>query len=160
MSVFNLGAWALILISSLGRAESPQSPPTKAQYPLNSSGSSSSESSAVEKLNPGTVRVLDENFFNPVAPRGKGGAAELAPNGREYATDPDYNSEQREQWLQKCAPYRDKDSKLFRECFQAEKDRMRLELREKFDSVERRQGGKKMSIEDLIRPNSGSGGFD
>lgn len=134
--------------------EAPPSQPAGAQYQINPNSQSSGQ-----EFNPGTIKVFDENFFSS-PPRGKNGEPLLAPNGREYAADPDYNSEQREQWLEKCAPYKDKDTKLFKECFQREKDKMRLDLRQKFDAVERRQGGKKMSIEDLIKPNAGSGGFD
>lgn len=155
MTFVKSGIIGYLLILNLALAESPPSQPSGAQYQLGPNPPSNGQ-----QFNPGTIKVLDENFFSPSPVRGKGGEVEMAPNGREYAADPDYNSEQREQWLQKCAPYREKDTKLFRECFQQEKDKMRLDLRQKFDAVERRQGGKKMSIEDLIKPNAGSGGFD
>jgi hypothetical protein len=107
----------------------------------------------------GYIQALDPNFFNAPSDS-KNTPPGLSPKGREFDADPDYNSEQREEWLRKCAPYKDQDSKLFRECFFREKDKMRLELREKFDSVERRQGGKGKSLQDLIQSNPSSGGFD
>lgn len=111
-------------------------------------------------FNPGTLKSFDEGFFDAkkadTAPPPPG----TSEKGREYAPDPDYNSQQREQWIQKCAPYKDKDAKLFRECYQKEREKMRLELREKFDAVERRQGMGKTPTEELLQPNKGSGGFD
>lgn len=107
----------------------------------------------------GYIEALDPNFFNTPIDN-KNTPTGLSPKGRDFDADPDYNSEQREEWLRKCAPYKDQDSKLFRECFYREKDKMRLELREKFDSVERRQGGKGKSLQDLIQSNPSSGGFD
>jgi hypothetical protein len=73
---------------------------------------------------------------------------------------PDYNLEQRDTWLKKCAVYKEQDSKLFRDCFYREKEKMRLELREKFDAVERRQGGSRKSVEEMLQPEKSSGGFD
>jgi len=107
----------------------------------------------------GYIEALDPNFFDAPIDK-KNTPTILSPKGREFDSDPDYNSEQREEWLRKCAPYKDQDSKLFRECFLREKDKMHLELREKFDAVERRQGGKGKSLQDLIQSNPSSGGFD
>ncbi|MFM8268733.1 MAG: hypothetical protein ACKN9V_00975 [Pseudomonadota bacterium] len=107
----------------------------------------------------GYIQAIDPNFFNPPSDN-KNTPSVLSPKGREFDADPDYNSEQRDEWLRKCAPYKDQDSKLYRECFYREKGRMRLELREKFDAVERRQGGKGKSLQDLIQSNPSSGGFD
>ena len=98
----------------------------------------------------GYIQALDPSFFDAPVDN-KNTPPGLSPKGREFDADPDNNSEQREEWLRKCAPYKDQDSKLFRECFFREKDKMRLELREKFDSVERRQGGKGKSLQDLIQ---------
>lgn len=110
-------------------------------------------------INPGTLKVFDENFFTP--PTGSNqGKPEVNSAGRTYGPDADYNTEQREQWLAKCAPYRDQDVKLFRDCFQREREKMKLELREKFDAVERRQGRGNYSIENLLQPSKSSGGFD
>lgn len=108
----------------------------------------------------GVIKTLDDNFFNSQSDNSSNGPSGLSPMGRVYDADPDYNSQQREEWLRKCEPYKDQDSKLFRECFQREKDKMRLELREKFDSVERRQGNQMKSYYELLKPNSNSGGFD
>lgn len=108
----------------------------------------------------GVINALDNNFFNSNPSSISNTPPGLSPKGRVFDADPDYNSAQREEWLRKCEPYKDQDSKLFRECFQREKDKMRLELREKFDSVERRQGNRLKSYYELLKPNSNSGGFD
>lgn len=108
----------------------------------------------------GTNKGSEEDFFNPNPNGNQQTPAQVSPNGRVYDSDPEYNSQQRADWIRKCEPYRDQDSKLFRECFQREKDKMRLELREKFDAVERRQGIRLKSYEELLKPNPNSGGFD
>ncbi|NBX75987.1 MAG: hypothetical protein EBQ92_05490 [Proteobacteria bacterium] len=153
--------WVLVGVSAWAEtpAPAPAAPPAASgmnKGTVNTDGSSSIPG----PLKPsGYIQALDPNFFNPPSDN-KNTPAGLSPKGREFDADPDYNSEQREEWLRKCAPYKDQDSKLFRQCFYREKEKMRLELREKFDSVERRQGGKGKSLQDLIQSNPSSGGFD
>lgn len=114
----------------------------------------------VPNINPGTIKPLDDDFFSP-QPGSFGQAVPgLSPKGREFDDMPDYNLEQRDTWLRKCSNYKEQDSKLYRECFYREKEKMQLELREKFDAVERRQGGGRKSLEDLLQPEKSSGGFD
>jgi len=102
---------------------------------------------------------FEPDFFSPTTGSGVS-VPGTSPKGREYDDMPDYTTDQREAWLKKCAVYKDQDSKLFRDCFQKEREKMRMELREKFDAVERRQGGGRTSYEDLLQPQKSSGGFD
>ncbi|NBX93612.1 MAG: hypothetical protein EBQ85_10325 [Proteobacteria bacterium] len=111
-------------------------------------------------LSPGNVKALDNDFFLPKKEETTPIPPGISRKGREYAPEPDYNSEQRDLWLQKCASYRDKDARLFRQCYQKEREKMLLELREKFDAIERRQGAGKVPTEELLQPNKASGGFD
>jgi len=151
--------FSLFLMVRLALSEatsSPGSPPTPSMggavtpSPIPSSNTGSM----------GIIKTFDENFFNTNPSNNLNTPQGVSPQGRIYDADPDYNSQQREEWLRKCEPYKDQDSKLFRECFQREKDKMRLELRERFDAVERRQGGKIKSYDELLKPNPNSGGFD
>lgn len=163
--MFRLQGWFLFFSSALLVAEtvtsSPANPPSGGGMNKGTVNSDAASSTAFPApLKPNTfIQALDPGFFNPPVDN-KNAPSVLSPKGREFDADPDYNSEQREEWLRKCAPYKDQDSKLFRECFYREKGKMRLELREKFDSVERRQGGKGKSLQDLIQSNPSSGGFD
>lgn len=156
--------WSVFLLClvSIALSETPSvapSAPTEAPA-LNKGTVVGSPPGSTGPMSPGYIKPFDEGFFESKPIDIKSAPPGFSPRGREYGADPDYNTEQREEWLRKCGPYKDQDAKLFRQCFQREKDKMRLELREKFDQVERRQGGSGKSIDDLIQPNKGSGGFD
>lgn len=155
---------SLVLFSLflMGRLAFPEGAPSSSTPPAPSMGgavtASPMPSSNMGSM--GIIKTFDEDFFNTNPSNNLNTPPGVSPQGRIYDADPDYNSQQREEWLRKCEPYKDQDSKLFRECFQREKDKMRLELREKFDAVERRQGGKIKSYDQLLKPNTNSGGFD
>ena len=52
----------------------------------------------------------------------------------------DYNTEQRQAWLEKCEPLREVDFKGFKKCFETEKKKTQNEIKRRFREVESRQG--------------------
>lgn len=60
---------------------------------------------------------------------------------RFFGDDPDYNTEQRQQWLDTCAPKKETDFAAYRECYQNEKRKSKAEIQRRFDQTERRQQG-------------------
>lgn len=153
--------WALASAVVLGEAAtaSPANPPFSSGMNKGTVNTNAGPAPLGPLMPNGYIQALDPNFFNSPSDN-KNTPPGNSIKGREFDADPDYNSEQREEWIRKCSPYKDQDSKLFRQCFFREKDKSRLELREKFDAVERRQGGKGKALQDLIQSNPSSGGFD
>ncbi len=52
----------------------------------------------------------------------------------------EYNTEQRQAWLEKCEPLREVDFKGFKRCFETEKRKSADDLKRRFREVESRQG--------------------
>lgn len=94
------------------------------------------ETQAPEPAKPAvnSMEVLKKDFFDgkPIAPPKPG-------DSRYSAGDPDYNTDQREQWLKACEKYRNKDLETYRKCFQDEKSKSKEALRQSFEAVEQKQ---------------------
>lgn len=156
VSCFVVSAGFCLAETSTGSGSSP----TPVPVPTPAMGNPSSGGAYPNNLNQGLIRTLDPDFFSASGQSAGPVPPATSPKGREFDDMPDYTTDQRDAWLRKCGAYKDQDSKLFRECFQKEREKMRLELREKFDAVERRQGGGKTPYDNLLQPQKSSGGFD
>ncbi len=60
---------------------------------------------------------------------------------RYWGEEPDYNTRQRDQWLEICAPKKNVNFDAYRECYQNEKKKSNAALRESFEEKERRMQG-------------------
>ena len=78
------------------------------------------------------------DVFNPAPAKAPAAAAPTesapAPKKRWVGDEPDYNSAQREEWLEICAPKKEVDYAAYRECYFREKKRSR-------DGIKRQQSG-------------------
>ena len=83
------------------------------------------------------VKVWDDRVFD-LTPK-EAAQPQISKEGRVIAEEPDYNTEQRQQWLDACAPMRDKDAQAYRDCYANQKAGSAKKRRQDFDNVERRQ---------------------
>ena len=88
------------------------------------------------------VPILDDKVFDavgkePVQPK----TTKSSYSGTERAMDEDanYNTEQRRRWIKTCSPQKAADPKLFRECYEAERDKELQALKASQEAVEQRQ---------------------
>jgi hypothetical protein len=84
-----------------------------------------------------SVQVFDDRVFD-LTPR-EAAAPTLSREGRVLDAEPTYNTEQRQRWLDSCAPIRDKDAQAYRDCYANEKAKDARAQRDSFEQVERRQ---------------------
>ena len=90
----------------------------------------------------GRAQILNDSFFNEVGkPQAGPQNSKSAYSGtvRSMAGETDSYSGQRDLWLAACVQFRGKDSKAYRECFEAEKAKTAEALRLTREGVERRQ---------------------
>lgn len=129
---------ALVLVSGLAKAEeaangAPGQPniTVNVQQPAPSAAPSRG------------VNIFSDSVFGDVGKPQTGPVNSKSSNTgtvRTLAGEADYNSGQREQWLNTCAQYRGNDSKAYRECFEGERKKAADGLRQSRDAVEKRQG--------------------
>jgi hypothetical protein len=105
-------------------------------------------------MGPRTRNGLDDGFFEDKKEAEAGvkvgsDGIPLSQSGRYLGAEPDYNSQDREDWISECEPARQQGTKAFRECFAAKKKQAAQTLREKFDAVEKRQG---QTLKDIPTP--------
>ena len=108
------------IASALALAESPPAPQGAPQQPASRG-----------------VQVFSDDVFDltpKTAPAKTKGA-----DGRYYDGEPEYNTAQRAQWLETCAPQKDVDSQAYRDCYDAEKRKSLDGVRRQKDDIERRQ---------------------
>lgn len=77
------------------------------------------------------VQVFDDRVFELGVDKSAPTTSKSGTTGTEryLAEEPDYNTGQRNEWLQKCSG--EANSKAFSECFTREKERGRQQLRER-----------------------------
>ena len=87
------------------------------------------------------IQIFDDRVFDLKPSETKPTTRKSSVTGSErfLADEPDYNSEQREQWIESCQPQRDKNLQAFRDCFNGQKRKAKQDLRNKFDKVESEQ---------------------
>lgn len=96
------------------------------------------------------VKVFDDKVFD-LTPK-DAAQPQTSKEGRVIAEEPDYNTEQRQQWLDACEPIKGKDGEAYRECYANQKASSKKKQRQDFDSVARRQ--KDIPLVDQQRGNS------
>jgi hypothetical protein len=82
---------------------------------------------------PPSVFDLQSRFPPPTSSKSLDGVE------RNIGEEPDYNTAQRKQWMDKCGPKREVSMQDFRDCYEAEKRKTQAEVRKSFDARERRQ---------------------
>ena len=79
-------------------------------------------------------------FDSPKNDAPKTSRSALTGADRFVGEEPDYNTEQRAEWLKTCEPLKSSDLKAYRECFENEKRKTTAQVRKSFDDSQRRQG--------------------
>lgn len=86
------------------------------------------------------VKVFDDGVFvlssdkkEPTTTKSQTGAE------RPLASEPDYNTEQREQWLETCAPQQEANPKGYRDCYKREKKKTTDANKRRMNSVNERE---------------------
>lgn len=102
----------------------------------NVSGNPVPSGATLKPVNPNTVQTLDGNFFDA---KGVGKESSANSGARYYGEEPNYNTEQRDAWLAKCAQFKGKDQEAYRKCYEEEKRKSLAGLRENQDAIEKRQ---------------------
>jgi len=126
--------FALVSIAaSVAKAEAPAQP---------NNGSAQPQGKSLNR----TINIFDDGVFG----LGKdSGNSTTSPTGRTLSNDADYNTEQRERWLKKCAPLREKDLRKYQDCYRNEKD-------SELSNVQRRINEQEASQSEPLR-NTGPG---
>lgn len=86
------------------------------------------------------IQIFDDRVFKLSVDEVKP-TTRKSPNGSErtLAEEPDYNTAQREQWIQTCSPQSQKSQRAFKDCFEKEKRKSRDSLNRRVNEVESRQ---------------------
>jgi hypothetical protein len=101
----------------------------------------------MDPMGPPKRNGLDETFFDDKKgdnvqgkdKRVDNGNSGVSSSGRYYGKDPDYTTDEREQWLKDCESFRTGDQKLYKDCFNKQKQKTLEERDNAFIEVEKKQ---------------------
>ena len=124
-----------LAVAATARAESGFYSPPAANPPANGAGAQPGQTAA------GGQAPAGPSVFDLQKPSGpKTTKSSTSGTERFYGDDPDYNTAQREQWIQSCEAEKNKSMEDFRRCYQERKKGSNADLRRRFDRVERNLG--------------------
>ena len=97
------------------------------------------------------IQVFDDKVFDLGS---QTAAPSTSKGGRQLDSEPDYNTDQRQDWIDKCRERGKESSKAFKECFSDEKNRSLGKVRERASEVEQKLSPKTRSapLPDESRP--------
>ena len=87
------------------------------------------------KINPNSMTVIDDKFFDPK----KEEPQKSNDTGRYLGENDSINTADRAKILEKCDPLKGVDQAAYRKCYQTEKQQTVRAIRQGFDDVEKRQ---------------------
>ena len=81
------------------------------------------------------IQVFDDRVFDLGT---QSSPPTTSKGGRNLDSEPDYNSQQRQEWIDKCSERGKESSKAFKECFSEQKNRTLGKVRERASEVEQK----------------------
>lgn len=86
------------------------------------------------------IQIFDDRVFKLSVDEEKPKTRKSASGTeRTIAEEPDYNTEQRDQWIQTCSPMGKKSQRAYKECYEGEKRKSRESGKRRINEIERRQ---------------------